>query len=421
MVGLYVPILSMAQKDDREYRSFATQKMLKINQKEDPDFQKKEIEREKQISNYVKGGTNKDFTLPIIFHVISNPSQKVPDEVQISAQVDKINAVFSNIVNNEFPKDNLPNDIVGSYYEKGVETQIQFCNPQNILGLGGIRYYETKNEFWDINNDMKNLEKGGIEAVDPKHYINIWVVALKDNSAGFAQMPGVGLPQNDGIVIDFSFLGDAEGTAIENYQGGKTLAHLLGNYLGLFELWDDDNTCKDDKVQDTPTHNAPNYNVITEPNHQHFSMCPDEFLAMYMNIMDNSDDDLLTLFTEGQKNRMQAVLSEKGSRGILGNGEVSCKKPREQEEKIVKNNSIGLYPNPATNIVNLNILCSKGGAADIFIVNALGKTIYSKQLELIKGNQVFTLESDTWTAGIYFVKVQFDDKTSLLKTLTINN
>jgi hypothetical protein len=38
----------------------------------------------------------------------------------------------------------------------------------------------------------------------------------------------------------------------------RTLTHLMGNYLNLYDLWNESQPCADDYVDDTPIHNAPN-------------------------------------------------------------------------------------------------------------------------------------------------------------------
>ena len=70
-------------------------------------------------------------------------------------------------------------------------------------------------------------------------------------------MPG-GPVATDGIVIDYRYFGTG-GTAIAPYDEGRTLTHLVGNYLNLHDLWNDVSRCSDDEVADTPVHNGPNY------------------------------------------------------------------------------------------------------------------------------------------------------------------
>lgn len=147
--------------------------------------------------------------------------------------------------------------------------------------------------------------------------INIWVAELDSGNAGYAHLPGA--PSGiDGIVIDPDFFGNEEGTAKAPYTQGKTLVHLMGTYLGLYELWNENEPCKDDLVEDTPLHDGPtSIAVRSDKNSRFVCFCPGTPTAMYMNFMDNSDDSQLSLFTEGQKKRMRAVLTSGGLRNGL--------------------------------------------------------------------------------------------------------
>jgi hypothetical protein len=119
-------------------------------------------------------------------------------------------------------------------------------------------------------------------------------------------MPG-GPSATDGIVLDYRFLGSL-GTVKAPYDQGKTLTHLVGNYLGLNDLWGNGH-CADDLVDDTPPHNAPNFGC---PGYRHISTCDDNPVEMTMNFMDNTDDACMYMFTAGQVRRMRAALGESG-------------------------------------------------------------------------------------------------------------
>ena len=94
---------------------------------------------------------------------------------------------------------------------------------------------------------------------------------------------------------------------------GKTLTHLVGSYLGLTELWGK-GRCQDDRVADTPVHNAPNHRC---PGKGHLTFCEKGAYEMTMNFMDNTYDQCMYMFTNGQALRMQAVLSPDRPRSLL--------------------------------------------------------------------------------------------------------
>ena len=175
-----------------------------------------------------------------------------------------------------------------------------------------INFIESKRDCWPLDNSIKDKEKGGTPPIDPGTNINIWVADLGGESRGYAQMPG-GPDETDGIVIDYRFLG-IDGSAVAPYNKGKTLTHLIANYLNLHSIWGE-GFCKDDRVKDTPIHNTPNFGC---PKYKHITTCSDDIVTeMTINFMDNTDDACTTMFTQGQRNRIYANLLPGGPRHSL--------------------------------------------------------------------------------------------------------
>ena len=127
---------------------------------------------------------------------------------------------------------------------------------------------------------MKSQEKGGARAVLPDKLINIWISDLDPNIGSYATSPFQDV-EDAGIVIDQRLFGKEQ----------KSLTHLMGNYLGLKDLWHEYEPCGDDLVSDTPISNAPNRG---KPKFKHITTCVRNRLVpeMTMNYMDSTDDDL---------------------------------------------------------------------------------------------------------------------------------
>ncbi len=175
-----------------------------------------------------------------------------------------------------------------------------------------ITYTSVERKNWSINDEMKSVNTGGKDADKPEAVINIWIVDLGGLSRGFAQMPG-GQSETDGIVIDYRCVG-IDGSALYPYNKGKTLTHLIANYLNIHSIWGT-GFCRDDGVEDTPIHNAPNYGC---PTYKHITTCSDRIVQeMTVNFMDNSDDRCTNMFTKGQRNRIYANLVPGGPRHSL--------------------------------------------------------------------------------------------------------
>jgi hypothetical protein len=298
-------------------RHFNTQQVRLATVKGAPGYSENLTVLENSIFNYgSKGDNGQLLRVPVIFHFLASVDQKRPDESQVKFQLEVLNKYFGTYVPEV--KD-FPNPDVEKFVAKGASPNIEFYTPRapgEIPGLSvaAINNVNVNRKAWGLFNEIQDPKKGGQAAVVPDRVINIWVGELDSANAGYAHLPGA--PEAlDGIVIDPDFFGNEKGTAKAPYTEGKTLVHLMGTYLGLYELWDEKEPCKDDLVEDTPLQDGPtSITVSTEKNSRLVCFCPGTPTAMYMNFMDNTDDGQLSLFTEGQKKRMRAVLISDGLR-----------------------------------------------------------------------------------------------------------
>jgi hypothetical protein len=174
-----------------------------------------------------------------------------------------------------------------------------------------VKRVQSNRKQWGWEDAVKYSSRGGSDAVDPARYLNIWVCNLGQNLLGYAQFPG-GNPATDGVVVLYSAFGD-EGTLIPNYNKGRTATHEVGHWLNLRHIWGDA-TCGNDFVGDTPPHNTSNGGC---PPPDHRSTCAGTPLEMWMNYMDYTYDGCMYMFTNGQKDRMLAVVAPGGPRETL--------------------------------------------------------------------------------------------------------
>lgn len=176
-------------------------------------------------------------------------------------------------------------------------------------------------------NNMKTVDQW-----DATKYFNIWTVHSIPSTAsgtilGFAQFPNQLAinPETDGVVLADPYVGD-EGTATTL---GRTLTHEAGHWLNLIHIWGDDdvrsngtqimdNDIQDgditilsggsDEVYDTPNqgnrtpNNCPTFVEEGELGTLHGDM--------FMNYMDYSTDECMSLFTFGQVERMRAAMED---------------------------------------------------------------------------------------------------------------
>jgi len=298
-------------------RKYSTQVVLENLKKEFPDFVKEQENIESTITeySYKNAVENNVINIPLVFHVLAKKDGSVPGKEQIAKQIEILNQAFGVFT----PEDkDVPNEEVKRYLESGGNPGIQFYLGSSELVSSGIKIVNTDRDVWGIKNEIQDSKAGGSAPETPEKFINIWIAELGDSNAGFAYMPGS--PKHlDGIIIDPDYLWAETREDKSPYSQGKTLVHLMGTYLGLYELWNETTPCEDDKVFDTPLHDYPSDVVSTEKNHRQICFCLGSPVAMYMNFMDNTRDHQLSLFTKGQITRMRAVLSQEGPRGKLNN------------------------------------------------------------------------------------------------------
>jgi len=79
---------------------------------------------------------------------------------------------------------------------------------------------------------------------------------------------------------------------------------------------------------------------------------------------------------------------------------------------------VTLFPNPATNEVNLVMDNFIGKETEIAIINSFGQAVYQHRLEEVS-NRPFTISLIDFTNGFYIVRIQADGLGVINKKLMI--
>lgn len=87
----------------------------------------------------------------------------------------------------------------------------------------------------------------------------------------------------------------------------------------------------------------------------------------------------------------------------------------QSDNDIQKANKFTLYPNPASNNLNIVFNAAKRSSYAITIYDLQGKLLLSKTGTANSGNNNFTLDIHTLTSGMYIVKIYADDKITVMK------
>ncbi|HET8964006.1 MAG TPA: T9SS type A sorting domain-containing protein [Chitinophagales bacterium] len=85
--------------------------------------------------------------------------------------------------------------------------------------------------------------------------------------------------------------------------------------------------------------------------------------------------------------------------------------------RLISGINVNLYPNPLNEELNYQFELEKDAQLQIEIVDAVGRTVYSKQLHATKGNQLLKLDLTDLPKGMYIFKIN-DGITQGLKKIT---
>ena len=239
--------------------------------------------------------------IPVVVNVLYRTSAENISDARIAEQISVLNKDFG-ATNSDISK--VPSEF--SAVAAG-DTKVRFRLAKTVRKSTTVR-------SWKTNDAMKKSSSKGINATAPTQYFNIWVVGDMSSILGYATFPESSGLWNDGVVLAAPFVGVTGASA--PYNLGRTATHEVGHYLNLRHIWGDAN-CGSDLVADTPTQTTANYGKPTYPL---MNTCGGVSRSvMFMNYMDYVDDAAMFMFSAGQKDRMQAVLTSTGARKGLRN------------------------------------------------------------------------------------------------------
>ncbi|MCW3127782.1 MAG: hypothetical protein JWO03_3440 [Bacteroidetes bacterium] len=352
------------------------------------------------------------YTIPIVFHVVyGSPAENLDDSI-IMSQLQ--------VLNDDYSRLNADTSNTISYFDSvAADTHIRFV-------LQGIQRVSTVNSFsfsfFGLPDSLiKFTAAGGDDAVDPDHYLNIWIVNIQ--ASFFGQLLGYSYPPDsmanwplgsaatqkpyDGVVLDYRTVGANNPNPL-NFGGmnlierGRTGTHEVGHYLGLRHIWGDGatlgaNDChQSDGIDDTPFANTQsNFDCDTTRNSctgvetYYGADAPD----MVQNYMDYSAETCMNLFTKGQAELMQGTLDH--SRPLLATKTATAIKQ-------ISPSALTIYPNPATGIVFIPYSENTNPYTSIQVSNMLGENI---SLSQSAASGAVRLNMSSLPMGIYTIDI----------------
>jgi hypothetical protein len=330
-------------------------------------------------------------TIPVVVHVVWKQEEDNISTERILDQIEMLNEVFSN---RHADLDDVPVEF------KGVigNPALNFClavNDPDGNPTSGILRVKTHIDKIGATDNLFFSELGGSTAWDTDKYLNIWITGYF-GSTGYAFPPGYGDSSRDGIVL-LARIVDVGNTEIRN-GNGRVCVHEIGHYFGLSHIWGNDERLDtaclvDDGLSDTP----PQFRATFE--------CPDEIHPapfscgnnnMYVNFMDYSPDQCLSMFTRHQVDYMLDVL-ELYRPGLINNN-IDCFNFTQKADEL----SFNINPNPANNEVKVSFDPVVSVFSKIEIYDLNGILLWTYEDLLFNGIEITLPE---FQPGFYIVKI----------------
>ncbi len=288
--------------DDREKYPEFYQSLETINHELEKEHQAI-IEKLKSF----KTNNNGKKIIPVVVHVIHDMGSENISDASIQGALDILNANINGQAANFLNK--TPDVFAAVRGDLNVEFRLAKIDPNGNPTTGINRVRSSLTFEPEPRNSVKALSYWNSYS-----YFNIWTVKKfapqSDGNTllGFAQFPNSGSMSTDGVVL----------LASQMVSGG-TLTHETGHWLGLRHVWGDSD-CGDDDIADTPPAAEANFGVDLSDFPYHVGECIGDSMnwagEMFVNYMDYSDDDDVTMFTKGQNVVMNQVLEGVDSSSI---------------------------------------------------------------------------------------------------------
>lgn len=356
------------------------------------------------ISNHGSEKTQAVITIPVVVHVVYANAQQNISDAQIWSQIQVLNEDYrklnANFVNT--PSEFLPvaADMEIQFVLAGIDP---FGNPSS-----GITRTETTVANWNGSDLVKSTSDGGIDGWNRNKYLNIWVCNIGSGLLGYAYPPGA--PSYlDGVVIGYKYFGTT-GVLQSPFNKGRTATHEIGHWLNLDHPWgfneNNSNCTSDDGISDTPKLMEPNFGCPSFP-HKTCTNNPDNG-DMFMNYMDYTNDACMTMFTEGQKAEMHAVLN--GPRAGIKNANIPAAVNYPDAVGV-----LDLYPNPTRGEFTLELKETPNEPITYTLVNSIGAVV----MRGVLSNRLTRIEATNQQAGIYFLNIETGQGHRTVKKLLI--
>jgi PKD repeat protein len=319
-LGFLVGSVSAYSQSNQASHKCAANDVLENNMLQYPAIKAQQIDFQQQLKSYLdknnatRAKVGEKRIIPVVFHVIHECGPENISKAQILDQIRILNEDYS-LSNPNFSQ--TPQQFASLAADCNIEFRLATKDDLGNCTDGIVRVYSPKTNEANDANGVKSVSHW-----NSTKYLNVWVVksigsvqGTGGEVLGYAQFPFGGFLSTDGIVLRSDCVGSI-GTAASGGQFGvrlgRTATHEVGHWLGLRHIWGDAD-CGSDGVDDTPIAQQPNYGICWDDFPYHTTSCgrleSDTIGEMFMNYMDYSDDQCMSMFTMGQGEVIDAILN----------------------------------------------------------------------------------------------------------------
>jgi hypothetical protein len=386
------------------------------------DFEKKIKER----INLLKTSDTVVDTFDLVFHVVHRGEPlgvgvNITDE-QIESAVLSLNRDFG-----AWPiHDSIaiaPNGVNSQIYFRlaCVDPNGNFTNGINRVNGNVVPSYAQEGFHFQQGNTGNNMALTSLSDWPINRYINIWITHKIITPTGL-QVAGGAMSINSGFFIQgvagVYLVSQYVGCDVDSSNGfnlfnpyGKTISHEIGHYFGLLHTFEGE-TCNEinceidgDKVCDTEPHS--NSVPYDEPCNEYIECGTREPVE---NLMNYSGRFCGNIFTQGQKDRMKAIIANYFI-SLINNG--NCELPTSVDNEINTPTLTGFvfYPNPSSGIFNLDVKGNNNYTTTVY--NILGQSVLTNV-----NNRLVDLR--TFPSGVYFLSIKTMGQTFIKKIIKTN-
>lgn len=324
-----------------------------------------------------------EMIIPVVVHIVWNtPEENLPD-ARVWSQIEILNRDF-NAENLDISK--VPAEFVPFVSRSGIRFCLASKDPWGNPTSGIVRV-KTAIDFIGMKEELYYTHRGGSDAWDTDKYFNIWVARTSDLISGFGSFPQQVSPERQGIVVHPRFFGPNNSRV---YQLGRVAVHEAGHFFGLHHIWHNNASCAvDDGIEDTPLQQRAYRGC---PSHPQISCGSAD---MFMNFMDYVNDECMHFFTQGQMERMKAVIHI--FRPGLLQSSTFCAKEN------VPAAAFHIWPNPTIDRkVTIRLAEPSAGYGVLVVYTVTGQLAYRYEGVLYDSMKV---DLAGVPAGIYWIKI----------------